>query len=410
MFLRMLNLGLRSLTLGSKSLLIFFLAHFLDPSDLGRYGLLVATIGYSLYFLGLDFYTFTTRELFKHEPAYWGALIKNQGALTVLLYCVFIPLMLLIFVTGNLPWAIAGWFFALVVLEHLSQELMRLLVVIAQPITASMVYFLRQGLWSLAILPLMYFDASFRNLETLLLGWTLGGIAAVLLGVVRLIRSQMGGWRTRVDWSRIRCGVKVALPLLISTLAMRGLFTFDRYWLEDIAGLEVLGAYVLFISISSVVVIFLDAGIFAFLYPDLIKAFQQSDAKGFQVTMRKLGWQTLGCTLGYALCAFLLINPLLDWLDKPLYKEYEGMFPWIMLGLVIYAFSMLPHFALYAQGKDRPIIHSHIFAILMFFPMVWLLSFQWPYLAVPLGLAASLLLILFWKTIAYVRLTPIAYR
>ena len=52
---RLFNMALRGLTLASKFLLIFFLARFLEPAELGLYGLVVATIGYALYLLGLDF-------------------------------------------------------------------------------------------------------------------------------------------------------------------------------------------------------------------------------------------------------------------------------------------------------------------------------------------------------------------
>lgn len=75
--MRLINVGLRGMTLVSKFLLIFFLAVFLEPQELGLYGLIIATIGYSLYPLGSDFYAFTTRELLKRDRKEWGGLIKD---------------------------------------------------------------------------------------------------------------------------------------------------------------------------------------------------------------------------------------------------------------------------------------------------------------------------------------------
>jgi hypothetical protein len=54
-FIRLINISLRGMTLVSKFLLIFFLAGFLEPKELGLYGLLAATIGYSMYLLGFEF-------------------------------------------------------------------------------------------------------------------------------------------------------------------------------------------------------------------------------------------------------------------------------------------------------------------------------------------------------------------
>ena len=69
---RLVSIVLRGMTLGSKFLLIFILARFLTPAELGLYGLLAATIGYALHLLGLDFYTYTTRELLKRPREEWG--------------------------------------------------------------------------------------------------------------------------------------------------------------------------------------------------------------------------------------------------------------------------------------------------------------------------------------------------
>lgn len=408
--MRLLNLGLRALTLASKFFLIFFLARFLEPAELGLYGLLIATTGYAIYLLGLDFYTFTTREVIRRASTQWGGLVKSQGALTLLLYVLFTPLLLLVFTTGSLPWGLAGWFFALLLLEHLNQEAMRLLIAISQPLVSSLVLFLRQGAWVIAVLPLMYFNESLRTLETVLLAWTVGGGLAFAVAVVRFIQVRVGGWREQVDWQWIVRGLKVALPLLLATLAIRGLFTFDRYWFEGLFGLEALGAYVLFISIGNALLSFLDAGVFMFLYPRLIQAHQRQDADAFRIGIKRLWRQTLLLVVVFSALAALLIGPLLEWLDKPLYLDWLLLFPWILLAMSLYAASMIPHYALYAQGKDRPLIHSQLAGMIVFIPATWLFSLSWPLLAIPLGLSAAFLLIVVWKTTAYVRLTPVRYR
>ena len=56
------NVFLRSLTLFAKFSLILILAKFLSANDLASYGIIYATIIYSLYVIGLDFYIYSTRE------------------------------------------------------------------------------------------------------------------------------------------------------------------------------------------------------------------------------------------------------------------------------------------------------------------------------------------------------------
>ncbi|SNR90579.1 lipopolysaccharide biosynthesis protein [Pseudomonas segetis] len=404
------NILLRAITLGARFLLIFFLARYLVPADLGMYGLLIATIGYALYFLGLDFYTFTTRELLKKPTDKWGGLLKSHGGLALTLYAIFLPILLSVFWSGSLPWSLVYWFFVLVVLEHINQELMRLLIAISEPLMANAVLFFRQGLWAVIVAGVMYFCPALRSLEFVLLAWCIGGALALLLAVYRLHQLRIEGWSNKIDWHWIGQGLKVALPLLVATLALRALFTIDRYWVEALGGLEVLGAYVLFVGFSNALLAFLDAGVFAFIYPGLIRSFQKQDAPAYKQGLKKLAVQTVVLSIVFVVFASFLIGPLLIWLDKPLYVEQQALFPWVLLATVIYAIGMVPHYALYAQGLDTPIIKSHIVGLLVFVVVTWLLATEWPDFAVPIGVAIAFTFIFAWKMTAYVQLTPIEFQ
>ncbi|NRH26807.1 hypothetical protein [Pseudomonas sp. MS19] len=405
----LISISLRAVTLGSRFLLVFFLAHYLVPAELGLYGLLVATIGYALYLLGMDFYTFTTRELIKSSREDWGGLLKSHGALALMLYFIFLPLLVCIFWSDTLPWWLAGWFFVLVILEHLNQEFMRLLIAVSEPLMANVMLFLRQGAWAVLITGIMYLHPEYRTLQAVLLAWSVGGGTALLLALYKLHHLQIQGWSQKVDWYWISQGLKVALPLLVSTLALRGLFTIDRYWLEALGGLDVLGAYVLFMGFSNSLMAFLDAGVFAFIYPKLISSFQKKNASDYRKGVKKLAVQTIALSVLFVVAALLLIGPLLKFLDKPLYIEQQAMFPWILLGMVSYALGMIPHYALYAQGLDRPIIRSHIAGLIVFVLATLMLSSFWPAFAVPMGVAIGLICILIWKIVEYTRLSPKQY-
>ncbi|WP_271044163.1 lipopolysaccharide biosynthesis protein [Pseudomonas sp. VB3] len=409
-FIQFVNVAIRGLTLVSKFLLIFFLARFLEPAELGLYGLLAATVGYSMYLLGFDFYTYSTRELLKCKRDEWGGILKAQGALTMMLYLFFLPFLGLLFVFDLLPMKVFTWFFVLLVLEHLNQEIGRLLVTVSEQVYASLALFLRSGLWAVLVAGLMFAEPEMRNLNVVFSAWALGGLLALGVGVLRIRRLKLSGWRARVDWRWIIKGLKVALALLVATLAVRGVFTLDRYWFQELAGQDLLGAYVLFMGISMALMSFLDAGIFAFIYPGLISAYQQQDAPSFRRGVFKLLLQTVCVSGGFAVIALLAIGPLLVWLDKPLYSQEQGLFIWILLSTVLYALGMIPHYGLYAQGRDRPIIYSHIASLIVFILSTWIFAHFWPRLAVPLGLCVSFFCVLCWKSWSFSRLTPVHYR
>lgn len=398
---RLSNIALRVATLVSKFVLIFFLARFLEPEEVGLYGLLAAAIAYALYLVGLDFYTYSTREILRVDRDQWGGLLRNHGALALLLYSVVLPLLLLVFALGFLPWNLAPWFYVLLILEHLNQELSRLLVAVSKQVAASLVLFLRQGLWCLVIIGWMVWDPAIRHLEGVLIAWFVAGVLALILGLMALRVLGMGGWHKSVDWAWVRRGVRVAVPLLIGTLALRGLFTLDRYWFAELNSLQILGAYVLFIGMCNALMSFLDAGVFAFSYPAMISAHHRGNTAAFKVEMHRMGWLTVSCCLGFVIVGVLILSPLLGWLDRAVYTQYAVLFYWLLVPTCLFALSMIPHYGLYARGQDRPIVHSHLAAIVVFVAAAGLAARFSSALAVPLGLAAAFLLIFVWKVIAF---------
>ena len=406
---RLLNLAIRAATLGCRFLFIFFLAKLLTPEELGLYGLVTATIAYVLYLVGLDFYTFTTRELVKLERAQWGSVLKNQAALSLLLYAVVLPLVLLVFVAGLLPWQVAKWLFVLIVLEHVCQEMSRLFVAVNEQLFASLQLFLRSGSWAVVATALMLMAADMRHLDTVFALWVAAGVATVGLGVYKLCRLRVGGWQLPVDWSWIWRGVKIAVPLLVATLALRGVATFDRYWLQELTSLQVVGAYVLFMGISGTLMAFLDAGVFAYAYPALIKAFHSQDSQQFRVQMRVLRLHTLVVTLVFSAVSILVLPYLLGWIANPVYLHYQQLFPWLLLAMGLNAVGMVPHYALYAQKQDRPIVQSHVWSLVVFVTVTGLVSFWDPLRAVPVGLCVAYFFILVWKFYAFRKLTPANY-
>lgn len=407
--IRLLNIALHGATLSTRFLFIFFLAKYLDPALVGYYGLFTATIGYSLYFVGLDFYTYVTREILKTQNSQRGQLLKCQAALSGVLYILFLPIAYSILLPySGWPNYLFIWFVPILLLEHFNQEMSRLLIALSQQITASMILFIRQGSWALGIVALMAWVPSSRQLQTVMVLWVLAGVAAALVAIFKLRNLHMGGWRSSLDWKWIKNGVAVSAAFLLATLALRGIQTFDRYWLESLGGIEIVGAYVLFFGVAGTLLAFLDAGVFAFTYPALIMLHQAQDNAAARTKVRKMLGLTVLLSAGFAVLSWFLLPFLLVWINNPIYSQAIYLYPWLLSAMIINAVGMVPHFALYARGCDKPIIYSHISALICFLISTWMLSTHYSVLAVPIGLNFSFAVILVWKTVAYRRLNKTA--
>lgn len=403
---RLLNMGLHGATMGTRFLFIFFLAKNLDPRLVGYYGLFTVTVGYSLYFVGLDFYTYASREILNTPQERRGQLLKGQLALSGLLYLLFIPGAFTLLVQfANWPWYLMLWFLPIVVLEHINQEVYRLLIAMSEQISASVILFIRQGSWALAIVALMTLDPAARALPSVLACWAIAGVAAACAGAWKLRSMQLGGWGLAVDWRWVRKGVAVSTAFLLSTLALRGIQTFDRYWVEALGGLDIVGAYVLFLGVAGTLLTFLDAGIFSFSYPMLVKLHLAHDIHALRTKVNSMFASTIMLCAAFAMVSWLVLPFLLQWINKPVYSSSMGLYAWLLAATIISAISMVPHYALYARGCDRPLIQSHVAALFVFLLITWMLSDRFPQWAVPAGLNAAFSLVLIWKCIWYWKLT-----
>ena len=398
---RILNMILRACTLGARFVFVFFLAKYLDAKAVGYYGLFTATVGYFLYLVGLDFYTYTTREILKAPLEQRGQMLKGQASLSALLYIVVVPLAVWILPQAHWPNELLLWFFPILVLEHLNQEISRLLISVSEQITASLILFMRQGSWALAIVGLMAVNANMRQLQAVMACWLTAGVIAALLGVRKIRQLGMGGWRLPVNWIWVRKGVAVSLAFLMATLALRGVQTIDRYWVQSLSNTETVGAYVLFLSIAGTLMVFLDAGVFAFAYPELIALFHKQQHAQAHRKVKQLLMYVLLAAAVFSVISWLLLPYLLQWINKPLYMQNIGLYPWLLLGTVINALGMAPHYALYAQGRDKVIIGSHIGAMPVFALAVWSFGQTIPALAVPVGLVIFFTVIFLSKAVAY---------
>jgi O-antigen/teichoic acid export membrane protein len=399
-----LNLGLRCITLGARFLFIFFLARYLEPSSIGHFGIFTVTVSYALFFVGLDFYTFATREIIKTPANQRGKLLKGQAAVSGILYLALLPLAVGLLSQSSWPDPLIWWFVPIVFLEHINQEISRIFTALSEQIASSLILFIRQGSWNLIAIFLMSVDPSTRNLNIVMPLWAIAGFIALSLGVWRLNKLKTEGWHLPIDWAWVRQGIVVSAAFLVATLALRGLQTFDRYWLEDLGGIELVAGYVLMQGVASVLMIFLESTLFAFSYPALIKCHHEGKHQEARQQVRHMLFQTILFSALFSLVSWILLPYFLAWVGNPVYQQAIALYPWVLSAVVINAISMVAHFALYAQGKDKPIIYSNIGALLVFVITTWLFSRTHAGLAVPIGLNAAFFCILIWQSIAYMLL------
>ncbi len=388
-FSRAANIGLRGLALGSRFLLIIALAKLFPPSAVGIFGLVSTMIVFGLLVVGAEFYSYSLRELLSRDKAEWSYVLQHHLLALLFLYAFLLPAQLLIFALDLLPLDLMGWFFLLLVLEHLGQELNRLLVAMQKPITASVVLFFRMGAWVWVVLYYLWADSTLRTLEFVLMGWSVGCLIGVIIGLF-LVWRNVENWKWwPVDRQWIIAGFRVGILFLVSSLSMRAILTFDRFAVDYYVGADFLGVYVLYIGMAMTVVNILDPAVFAFLYPRLVEAYRKGRMGVYQKTMKELIVSTLVLSVFFALLIYFLSPYVYEWIDKPIYANYQFVLPLLLCASVIYVIGMVPHFGLYAKGLDKELLFCHVSSAIIFAILVIMFSQVATESAVPLALICA---------------------
>jgi len=400
--LHILNIFLRGITLISKLFLIVFLAKLLPPEQIGVYGLVIATISYALYLVGFDFYTFSTREIVSCDEDQWPSMIRDQAVFSLIMYIVIFPSLLAVFIFDVLEWGIVGWFYTLLVLEHISQELNRLLIAMGRPITASVVLFVRMGAWCFVAIALMLQFPMTRSLTTIWSAWLLGTLVSVFLAVFSLRHLN---WKQTsqdpVNWAWLKNGARTAFIFFLGTIALRGIFTLDRYIMKYYVGLEILGVYVFFVLIGNGLYSLIDAGVIVFVYPKMVGAYRKGNFEEYRKNIKELILGILITIMMLLIGLWLFINPLLDFVGKVEYSRNINSFWLIMFAICIWCVSMIPHYILYSKGKDKIIIISTwiTFAVFTFLSLILVPSYGLQGIAYSLIVSFTINLVLKYKYI-----------
>lgn len=387
-FNKLFPLSLRGGALASKFILIIFISHYYDLSNLGEYALVVAGVSYVGYLLGFDFYTYSSRKIIGAPEIKQASYLKNQFSLYFLHYFLLISCLLVALVISP-PWInLAIVFVALIILEHCSQEVMRLLVIYEHPLSANIQFFIRNGLWVYIYILFVIINGHI-DFDYIWCFWIAAEILSLLFISIILKKIPLSLiLKSEIDWKWIIEGMKVCLPLLISTLSLRGIFTADRYILGIYDSKEIVGIYSYFSSFSSSIMAFVDAGVVMLFYPRLVKYAKEGNKERFASTKSKF--------LKYLILTSVIISFILI-LCVPLLSELSGkkdflnslpLFYVLLSGSIIYCISLVYHFELYAKNNDKAIITSSVVA----FCISVLLMFILGSLYSSLGIAISQLI------------------
>lgn len=350
---RLINIILRSITIALKFLLSILVIKKLSIEDYGVLGLFQSSIIIMTFILGLDFYSYSSREILKKGSKGFSFYFKNQIIFHFLVYLIIIPTSYIIFRIEIINFNYLNLFYFILVSEHISQELYRLLIILKKTIYATLVLFLRSGLWIIFLYFIWHREILSTTIETLLYLWLSGALLSVIFG----LRHINFKWAEEIDLSWIKKGVKIAFPFFIGTVLYKLIEFSGRYFLKYYFSTQEVGVFTFYSSVSNILFVFVQTVVIIELFPILLESRNMGNAN-FALTLREFSKQTKKFTVIGFLLSITLIYPLLLYLDKTVLTSQIISYFILLISTTLFCLSFISHYALYSYKKDFDILKA----------------------------------------------------
>lgn len=388
--------ALRLSTIGIKTLFTLALAVWLGAADLGRYGLITATISLAVYAYGLDFYTFTVRELSTDEAHKIRQRLRDLSALFAA--CYLVGAVILAFTLPRFGFG-AGLTILTVLLaitQHAGLELYRILVRTERTTEATTCLLLRDAAW----MPVCLLAGLFLrhlSLSVVLVCWLVGSVAGVLYAVRVILRTFRAGEVGPIDKAWLARGLRTGLRMIPGTLSLRALFTVDRMILAALAPPQVLGAYVFFTSLCMSAQGLFETAVLPFFWPRLLDAARRGDLPARQAAEGRLAHACLLGGLGGALATIVVATGLASYMPNPVYAANLYLLYFVATAYSLLTLANIPHYRLYASHRDLRIVAGNMAAFASFVAAAGLIALADRAIAVPMALVVGTTTLLAFK-------------
>lgn len=347
------NLALRGLSMGARFLLIFYLGKYFTSEDLGMYGLFFTTVTLGLFVLGLDFYTFTNREILYMKDEDKLYVLRNQLVFYGVTYAVFLLPMLLLFFYNVLPAEYIYLFYVILILEHLSQEFYRIFTVLSYPVFANWLLFLRSAAWIYVLLAYYFMTrGQTQSLYPLFYGWVIGAGLSVVLGFVKTIKLFGGGKLKPLELSWFITGLKVCSFYFLSTIALKVIEFANRYVIEYRCDLKLVGVFTFYSQVANMINVVIFTLFLMIVYPKLIIAVSEKNNAEYLRLKSYIMKKVLTYSIVLSVVMIAAIHPILYFMNKPEYFRELPAFYILIASNIFLNVSLVYHYSLYAFKKD----------------------------------------------------------
>lgn len=352
------NIFLRGITLVSKFVFIIFLGKYsIDETNLGIFGLLATTIALLIYVLGFDFYVFNTREILASRTEYYVDRIRNQLVFHLIAYLLIIPISLFVVFRFNfIPLEYIWILVALLISEHLGQELYRLFTTLEKSVIANGMLFVRSGLWVWVALFDFFVLKNGIDLNRYITIWVIFSwlsFSILCMYLIKIVKVKSIVY-IPPDWGWIARGVKTASIFFIGSLSFQVVQFSDRFMIDFFLDKKFVGVYTAYAQFTNAIDVFTFSAVTMVAFPKLVKSFKNPEK--YKFIKSQFSKHLIGLSLSLILLVYLVGPFIFRFLDKETILAEINTFYTLLGAVFLLIVSNIFHYDLYVKKKDKIIL------------------------------------------------------
>ena len=352
------NASMRLASLLGKLGLSLFMGKYLTLADMGLYGLIFGVVMTSTVFLGFRLDYITSRELVRADPLPLLCKLRDQSLFYFANYIVALLVFCCLNVYGviNLTPSMTLYACALIVFESYANLLFVSLNAMERQVTASTIFFVRSGAWVFVVMLLGFFDASYRNAESILQAWIIGCVLSIILTF--WVWRQLP-WKAihaiPINWQWVMVSVRKCIWIWLGAVGLSVGAYLDRFVVNTYLGLEQVGIATFYFSFTNAILTVVQSGVLAFTSTRLVAYYRHHEHENFWKETHHAIKQIIITATVVAIGVGVFVPLLGKWLHRPGFVE-QSFTLWLMLGGVwLRSLAEAFYYVLFARHQDRAI-------------------------------------------------------
>lgn len=353
------SLFTRGISVGSKFLLVGYLAKELSLDDYGSFQLISYFVLISTAVFGLEFYNLTNRAAAKtHKKAkIYNEHLSFFVSTAPFLVVVQIILFLLIFPSELISITNVVLVLIIGLCDYFSQEIYRYLM-INKSFRKGNLQLIYKAL--LFIILVVAYNVIFKKLTFSIVLWIM--LVSYLLLYLFAYNTFSGTLHVfkvkaiqNLKKEHLLKNLNAVLPFVVLIAFIKGIEFSDKFIIGKQLGLQDVGIYSFVFQVASSINIFVISGFYIIYLPQLIQT-HANNLRRFNVEFRNFGLLTSVSSIFLAIVITTISPFVFHLIGKAVFLEHMDLLILLLIGFILNNISLIPHIFLYILEDEKTIM------------------------------------------------------